>query len=111
MLVGLLIYASVCIMADPAAIIANQVNQTNTETDDQYSDYPEFPIPADFTPPQGTKTGEPFQALGTFRIKSDGSMCLLAVDGSPVSSSEGEAEATPPTAPPVSPAASPPTAQ
>ncbi len=77
-------------MADPAALIANQVNQQNTETDDQYSNYPEFPVPKDFSPPEGTQTGEPFQALGTFRIKSDGSMCLLAVDGSAVSTGEQE---------------------
>jgi len=82
-------------MADPAAIIANQVNQTNTETDEEYSDYPEFPIPDGFTLPEGTKTGEPFQALGTFRVKSTGSMCLLAVDDSPVSSGESPEAAVP----------------
>jgi hypothetical protein len=90
-------------MADPAELIANSVNQTNAATDEEYSDYPEFPLPEGFTPPEGTQTGTPFQALGTFRVKSDGSMCLLAVDGSPVTS--GEAAPAPPEESPVAPAA------
>jgi hypothetical protein len=95
-------------MADPAKLIADQVNQTNTSTDEEYSDYPEFPVPDGFTPPEGTQTGEPFQALGTFRVKSDGSMCLLAVDGSPVSSGEGGASEQPPEAATAPPPAAPP---
>lgn len=91
------------IMADPAAIIADKVNQTNTSTDEEYSDYPEFPVPKGFAPPEGTQTGEPFQALGTFRIKSDGSMCLLAVDDSPVSSGENAGAEETSEAPPAAP--------
>ncbi len=77
-------------MADPAALIADSVNQTNSASDQDLSDYPEFPVPDGFTPPEGTQTGEPFQSLGTFRLKSDGTMCLLAVDGSPVTSGGGD---------------------
>jgi hypothetical protein len=81
-------------MADPAQVIANSVNQNNDASDEEYSDYPEFPVPDGFTPPQGTQTGEPFQALGTFRMKSDDTMCLLAVDGSPVKGDKDDTDET-----------------
>lgn len=48
------------------------------------SKYPEFPIPDNFQPPNEVKPDTDFQALGTFRMKGDGNMCLVAVDGSPV---------------------------
>lgn len=46
--------------------------------------YIEFPIPENFQPPADLKPDTDFQALGTFQIKSNGKMCLIAVDGSPV---------------------------
>lgn len=45
------------------------------------AEYPEFTAPDGFNPPEGTKPGEEFDALGTFKLQDDGSVCLVAVDG------------------------------
>jgi hypothetical protein len=88
---------------DPAAAIAQnvvpQAPQPASQPEPSYSaDSPsiEFPVPSGFTPPDEIKPGEAFQAMGTFRMKDDGTMCLLAVDGNQVTPpKEEEAEQSP----------------
>lgn len=48
--------------------------------------YPEFSVPEGFTPPEGSDGGREFEGLGRFKIKENGNMCLVAVDGFPVTS-------------------------
>lgn len=48
------------------------------------STYPEFSIPQGFIVPEGVKEGETFEALGTFKLKAKGQMCLIKVDQSSV---------------------------
>jgi hypothetical protein len=46
--------------------------------------YPEFDIPEDFIVPEGVNEGETFEALGTFKLKANGRMCLTKVDTAPI---------------------------
>ncbi len=48
------------------------------------STYPEFDIPEDFIVPEGVNEGETFKALGTFKLKANGKMCLTKIDESPI---------------------------
>jgi len=48
------------------------------------SKYPEFDIPDDFIVPEGVAEGETFEALGTFKLKAKGRMCLTKVDTAPI---------------------------
>lgn len=57
---------------------------------DQKSSFVEFPVPSSFQPPQGVTPNQDFKAVGTFRLKDDGNMCLVAVDGSAVKPSKEE---------------------
>jgi len=52
--------------------------------------YPEFPAPEGFVPPPEIEPGEEFEALGTFKMKDDGRVCLVAMDGVPVTSKPAE---------------------
>jgi hypothetical protein len=52
------------------------------------SKYPEFDIPKDFIVPEGLQEGETFEALGTFKLKSNGKMCLTKVDQSSIYSDD-----------------------
>ncbi|MEO7099097.1 MAG: hypothetical protein ABI162_07025 [Luteolibacter sp.] len=47
-------------------------------------DYVEFKIPEGFHVPDGVKPGEEFNAVGSFLLHEDGTMCLLEVEGSVV---------------------------
>lgn len=52
----------------------------------------EFPAPKGFAPPEDSEPGKPFEVLATIRQKEDGTLCLEALDGAPVSPEEdGEA--------------------
>lgn len=56
--------------------------------------FPEFPVPANFQPPADVQPNEDFRALGTFRMKDNGMMCLTAVDGSPVTAGDNQPSTT-----------------
>ena len=43
--------------------------------------YPEFEVPTGYKAPEGVKPGDTFEELATFRMKPDGSMCLVEVAG------------------------------
>jgi len=45
----------------------------------------DFAIPTGFTPPEGSAPGDSFEAVATFYLGKDGSLCLKAVDGIPLS--------------------------
>lgn len=47
----------------------------------------EFDPPAGYEPPEGIQVDQDYEGLATFRIKPDGTMCLIAVGGLPVSKS------------------------
>lgn len=43
-----------------------------------------FPIPKGFTPPEGLKPDEEFEALASFKLTKDGKLELCEVEGNPV---------------------------
>lgn len=45
------------------------------------SAYPHFAMPVGYREPEGTKEGDTFEAVGTFRLKPDGQLCLVEIDG------------------------------
>jgi hypothetical protein len=53
------------------------------------SEYVEFPVPAGYELPEGVNTGEDFDTVATFRMKEDGTICLISIDDFPV---QGETE-------------------
>ena len=57
----------------------------------------EFQMPKGFTLPEGSGSGDQFQELSTFRVKSSGKLCLVAVGDHklPGYKMEGETEETP----------------
>ncbi len=54
--------------------------------------YPEFDIPEDFIVPEGINEGETFEALGTFKLKANGRMCLTKINESPIYADEKDNE-------------------
>jgi hypothetical protein len=48
-----------------------------------------FPIPEGFTPPEESDSGT-FEVLATLELEGDGQLCLKAIDGVPLPSSEKE---------------------
>lgn len=53
------------------------------------SDYPEFPVPEGFSPPEDFELDKSFDQIVTVKVKPDGkTMCLLAVSGLPISKSQ-----------------------
>lgn len=52
-----------------------------------------FPVPKDFVVPEGTKPGDNFDAMATFCLEEDGSLCLVAIDGKTLEGEEKEAQA------------------
>jgi hypothetical protein len=48
-----------------------------------------FPMPEGFTLPEGADKGS-FEALATLELEGDGTLCLTAIDGIPLPSSENE---------------------
>lgn len=72
---------------NPAAIIADQVPPAAPkppQPDKPGYNGVEFKMPDDFAPPADVKPGEEFQALATLKVKSDGVLCLTAIDGSAI---------------------------
>lgn len=57
--------------------------------------YPSFDIPDDFIVPEGVAEGETFEALGTFKLKSGGKMCIVKVDQSPLYADKKEKDEEP----------------
>lgn len=51
------------------------------EEEESYS-YPEFKPPMGFMPEEGVEPGTEFEAIGTFKMKPDGTMCLVGIEGS-----------------------------
>jgi hypothetical protein len=51
---------------------------------------PEFPNPEGFGPPQGVEPGQEFEAVAVLRLKPDGQLCLVSLDGSKFESEEKE---------------------
>lgn len=49
---------------------------------------PEFETPEGFGPPQGTEPGQEFEAVAVLRLKPDGQLCLVSLDGSKFEDSE-----------------------
>lgn len=43
---------------------------------------PEFPNPEGFGPPQGVEPDQEFEAVAVLRLKPDGDLCLVSLDGS-----------------------------
>jgi hypothetical protein len=43
---------------------------------------PEFENPSGFGAPQGTEPGGEFEAVAVLRLKPDGNLCLVSLDGS-----------------------------
>jgi hypothetical protein len=43
---------------------------------------PEFPNPEGFGPPQGVEPDQEFEAVAVLRLKPDGNLCLVSLDGS-----------------------------
>jgi hypothetical protein len=54
--------------------------------------YPEFDIPDNFIVPEGVAEGETFEALGTFKLKPNGRMCIIKVDDAPIYSDKKDEE-------------------
>ena len=52
--------------------------------------YLKFPMPEGFTPPEGAEKGT-FESLATLEMEDGGTLCLVAIDGIPLDSSEEEA--------------------
>lgn len=44
----------------------------------------EFPAPQGLTLPEGLKAGDTFDKLSTFRLKPNGSMCLVKIGDTPM---------------------------
>lgn len=53
---------------------------------------PVFPNPEGFGPPQGVEPGQEFEAVAVLRLKPDGQLCLVSLDGSKFESEEKEYE-------------------
>lgn len=51
-----------------------------------------FSLPANFVLPDGVEPGQDFDAVVTLNLGSDGSVTVLALDGSPISEVEEEDE-------------------
>lgn len=84
----------------PAALIASAVPPAGPQPKKNYEDSNlDFAIPDGFDVPDGVKPGDDFQALGTFKIKDDSTMCLVAVDGEQVKVPERKPEPPPPAPP------------
>jgi len=93
--------------SDPASMIAAAVPPRSPNLPDASSEpeptadqdkdegkYIEFPLPANFQPPEDAKAGgKTFQALATLKLGENGkSLCLVAVDGAAVKPEEEETE-------------------
>lgn len=51
---------------------------------------PEFKPPAGYTPPDDAKPGEEIPVLAKVRMKPDGMMCIVSIDGAPFKSGDEE---------------------
>ena len=52
----------------------------------------EFAIPEGYEPPADAKEGQPFEDMGKFIMKPNGTMCLVMVNGAPVGGYKGDDE-------------------
>jgi len=50
----------------------------------------EFKAPEGFVVPEDVEPGKPFEAMATLRQKEDGTLCLEAIDGAPLSKDGGD---------------------
>jgi hypothetical protein len=58
------------------------------------SSYVEFDPPAGYEAPEGAIVDQDFDGLATFRVKSNGKMCLIKVGGLPVGKSQAPEKST-----------------
>lgn len=77
-------------MAQKASDIIAQMKSVMGPDTSEKGDYDEenkvdFPIPDGYELPSGTKPGDEFTAVGTFRLDEDGDLCLTKLEGIPVS--------------------------